>query len=108
MENVAKRLLEQWDALQLFFTSESQEHVRKDKQSSTAQNIHMGLRSPTFKLYIAFLAHVLPAVNRLNVMFQSENVRLHCYLLNIESGLKQILTCFITERRFVQSEAFLH
>jgi hypothetical protein len=28
-------------------------------------------------------------------MFQSENVRLHCYLLNIESGLKEILTFFI-------------
>lgn len=93
MENVAKRLLEQWDALLLFFGSEAQEGPKK--QQTTAQNIHTGLRTVTFKLYIAFLTHILPVVNGLNVMFQSENVRLHSYLLNIENGLKKILAFFV-------------
>ena len=43
------RAMERFAAI--FFSNEAQEHVRKDKQSSTAQNINMGLRSAAFKLY---------------------------------------------------------
>lgn len=81
MEDVSKRLLEQWTALELYFASFLIENL------PAAHKIYAGLRSSDLKLYYSFMGYILPILNHLNLEFQSESVRLHSYLSTIENGL---------------------
>ncbi|KAJ8930686.1 hypothetical protein NQ314_016491, partial [Rhamnusium bicolor] len=64
---VVKRILEQWSALQLFFTSKF-----LDERLLAVEQIHQALHDPFTKLYFMFLNHVLVKITTLNPYFQSE------------------------------------
>ena len=66
------RILEQWQPLELFFTSEV-----ADGSSVTAERILAALKSPYVKATFEFMSFVLDEVSGLNVLFQSEGFKLH-------------------------------
>lgn len=71
LEKVISRIIEQWQALQLYFISCSME-VNGVKSSEIA-NL-MG--NADTKVYMMFLSYILKIINNLNKEFQSEKVRL--------------------------------
>ena len=89
LEDVAVRLLEQWQALIPFFKTHA------DARIESAKKIYRGLLSINTQLHYRFLSYGLPLVNKMNVKFQSENVQIHKYLRTIEAGLTSIQECFI-------------
>ena len=47
------------------------------------------------QLYYCFLRYILPIVNKMNLEFQSEKVRIHCYLKLVQDGLKNLMENFV-------------
>ena len=82
MEQVAKRMIEQWDALTFYFQS-----FLVDEEERKARKLYEGLKNVDLHIFYSFLAYILPLVNKLNVEFQSEEVRIHGHLSTIEAGL---------------------
>lgn len=82
LQSVVKRLLEQFPALKLFFTSA----VLEDRLLA-AESILLKLNNPVTQLYLEFLDFVLPLFNDLNCEMQSQQPKL--YLLH-----KRISTVF--------------
>lgn len=72
LEEVVKRILDQWAALTLYFTS-----VALEDNVKSASRILKELQNPVNKMYYAFLAFILPSVNNLNIEFQAESFRIH-------------------------------
>ncbi|XP_071056480.1 uncharacterized protein [Onthophagus taurus] len=87
---VVRRILEQFGALQLFFT----DAVSK-KDLLAAENILHKLNDPTTKLFLQFLDFVVPFFNSLNREMQAERPKLHLLYRNICNILKAIFDCFI-------------
>ena len=67
-----QRILEQWPALESFFTAESFEN-----KSPHADRILQALKSPYVKATLEFSSFVLGDLTGLNVMFQSNGFHLH-------------------------------
>ncbi|KAJ8912516.1 hypothetical protein NQ315_015600 [Exocentrus adspersus] len=67
--SVVNRIVEQWDALKLFFNSQWHEH-----KTLASEHISIALNNPLIKLYYLFLQWVLPKIVQLNELFQSEKV----------------------------------
>ncbi|VEN37309.1 unnamed protein product [Callosobruchus maculatus] len=84
------RILENWEALILFFTEECFE----DNLHST-QQILDNLKNPIYKVYLNFLVYVLEVVDKLNLEFQSENPKLHLLLRRVKDLYRTILRNFI-------------
>lgn len=84
------RLLENWDALILFFTSECYEESLHSNQI-----ILTFLQNPITKLYFLFLSYVLDIVNKMNLEFQSERPKLHLLLSRITDLYRTLLRSFI-------------
>ena len=88
MEQVVTRLQEQWEALDHYICKAvSVEKPRHDPKKPSP--LSSGDEKNDLKLYYTFLAHILSEISSANVLFQSENVRLHSYLTTIEAGLKK-------------------
>lgn len=64
---VVTRIVEQWNALKLFFTSNWYEHKLK-----STEEIHKTLHDPSIFIYFNFLQSVLPKFVNLNKLFQSD------------------------------------
>ncbi|KAK4328250.1 hypothetical protein Pmani_001368 [Petrolisthes manimaculis] len=90
LEEVVKRILEQWPALTLYFTSAALEDGM-----ATASEVLQELHNPITKMYFAFLSFILPAVNRLNLEFQATSLKIHRLHTSISSSFKGILSYFI-------------
>lgn len=90
--SVVKRLLEQWDALKLFFNSQWFEH-----KTHSSEHINQALHNDIIKLYYLFLEYVLPKVTQLNEYFQSEKVIITDLHINICRMYKDILCCFLKD-----------
>ena len=84
------RILQQWPALLLYFTSEIM-----DAKSPPAERIHQALQSPYIKGTIEFMEFVLGDLAGLNAMFQSESFKLHCLLPEVERVLKVFCNSFL-------------
>jgi hypothetical protein len=82
MEQVVKRLLEQWDALKIYFQSMLADNI------PTTVSIHEGLGNVKLRLFYLFLGYILPVVNELNLEFQSESVRVHQILKKVNINLR--------------------
>lgn len=67
LEAVVSRLLEQWDALKLYFIDN-----RFSERLVTVEHILNALSDPLMKLFFLFLEYVLPKFTRLNAYFQSD------------------------------------
>ncbi|XP_031348207.1 uncharacterized protein LOC116174429 [Photinus pyralis] len=95
---VIVRILEQYGALQLFFTD-----AVNQNDVIAAENILQKLRDPTTKLFLQFLEFVLPYFNNLNREMQSENPKLHLLYKNITTILRTLFDCFIKNPVVVKS-----
>ena len=96
MAAVVKRILEQWSALQLFFS----EKKLVDRLHSV-EHIHNTLSDPFSKLYFLFLDYILPKVTKMNEYFQSDKVLIADLYATIVSAYKEILLCFLN-RSYVE------
>lgn len=77
---VVNRLLEQFDALKLYFTG-----VSLEENNEKAREISEKLNNPLLKLYLQFLQYILPLFNDLNREFQSEKPKIHVLYDHLES-----------------------
>ena len=92
------RILEQWTALELFFTSEAAE-----TKSLTAERILSALRSPYVQATLEFTDYVLGDLTGLNKLFQSDSFKLHRLLPEVERVVRMFSQNFMTkENRPVQ------
>lgn len=82
-------MLSQYNALKLYFTQQAYENVLH------ADAILEKLNKPDVKLYLDFLAYVLPFFNNLNVIMQSEKPKIHKIFDEVVCTLKTIMECFI-------------
>ena len=99
LEQVTKRILDQWPALTLYFTSAALEDNVK-----SADVILNQLLNPVNKMYYAFLAFVLPLVNKVNLEFQAENFRIHKLRSSISLSVKGILGYFVKREIIKKNE----
>ncbi|VEN59042.1 unnamed protein product [Callosobruchus maculatus] len=76
LEAVVKRILEKWQALKLYFTSE----VIEEKDFMRPRQILDKFERPETEIYLSFLCYILPLINKLNLEFQSENRKSIFYL----------------------------
>lgn len=88
--SVVKRIIEQYDALKLYFTQEA-----LAQKIVSAQNILNKLHDPSVKLYLYFLEFVLPFFVDLNVEMQSETVKIHKLYKKVETVLRSLLDCYL-------------
>lgn len=90
VHSVVCRILEQYGALQLFFTD-----AVASNDILSAENILCKLRDPTSKLFLQFLEFVLPFFTVLNKEMQSQTVKIHILYKNISNIIRTIFDCFI-------------
>lgn len=90
LEEVVRRILEQWPALTLYFTTAALEDGM-----AVASSVLQELHNPVTKMFFAFLAFILPAVNKVNVEFQATSFRVHKLRKSINSSAKAILSYFM-------------
>ncbi|MBW0545018.1 hypothetical protein O181_084733 [Austropuccinia psidii MF-1] len=82
LREVVQRMLEQWDALRLFFTQKWME-----ERLVTAELIFQGLHDPFMKMYCNFLDWVIPKFANANQLFQSKGV----VVFNVHEKMSDLL-----------------
>uniref|UniRef100_A0A2H1V932 SFRICE_041270 n=1 Tax=Spodoptera frugiperda TaxID=7108 RepID=A0A2H1V932_SPOFR len=81
---VVERILEQWEALKLYFDD-------KWLEDHECREIHTALRDPIQKAYFYFLSWMLPKFTRTNAYFQSENTVLLEMHLKMQELYRELL-----------------
>ena len=89
---VIGRILEQWEALVLFFESEA----RTDKVDGAAGILHTMKNSGTRRMLL-FLNYIIKKVDRMNTEFQSEYFRLSSLFSTIADEYRSIIGMFIKQ-----------
>jgi Domain of unknown function (DUF4371) len=87
---VVERILEQWDALELYFMSEAQTN-----KVDNASRIYDVIKTTGTKHMMLFLCYVLKKVNTMNLEFQSQQCRLHTVFGTISDEYRSLLAMFI-------------
>lgn len=95
---MVKRVLEQWQGLKLFFTTE----VFEEKDFARPGRILEKFNDHEYELYLTFLSHILPMINKLNIEFQSEKPKIYLLFERITSLYKTILKYFL-KHQFVDT-----
>lgn len=90
VESVVVRILEQYEALKLFFIDAS-----VSDRTVTAANILQNLQDPLTKMFLMFLEFVLPIFNNLNRELQSATPQIHNLHKKMCTVYKTLLECFI-------------
>lgn len=90
LEAVVIRLLDRYDCLKIFFNFA----VNIDKIGK-AKHILEHLSNHLNEMFLNFLSFILPLVNNLNKLFQSENPTIHILYSQMERLTRTILECFI-------------
>lgn len=75
LHSAVERCLEQYDALYEFFKKESL--LRNNTSANNAKAIFDRMKILWTKLYLQFLNYILPIINEKNLLFQSEQPRIH-------------------------------
>lgn len=88
--SVIKRVLEQYNALKLYFRTQ---YVEDGLLQS--EKIYNQLENPCTKLYLEFLNYILPLFINLNIEFQSETPCIHLIYSRITTTYKTLLECYI-------------
>lgn len=88
LHSCIKRILEQLNALKLFFQSEN----LLDKKT---KEIFDGIHDIHFELYLNFLDYVLPFLTSLNMLFQNDKPQIHILYSRMASTYKTILEFYI-------------
>ena len=91
-ENVISAIIENYDALTLYFRTEA-----KGDKVDGAHRVHDVLINSGTKHMLYFLQYFFKKVNSLNVEFQSENFRLQSLYMMVTSEYKNILNCFVKD-----------
>lgn len=92
------RILEQWDALYNFFReAATEDHL------IAASTIFNAVKNGIYKLYLTFLAYVLPLINKINIEFQGEKPKLHRVYTNIQTVYKTILSNFM-QKNYIEGD----
>jgi hypothetical protein len=99
---VVKRILEQWNALKLFFTSE----VNEDNKLESAVAIYNKMQNVFSKLYLLFLDYILPYITDLNREMQSEKPKIYTLYSRVESVLTTILDMFIRKHYLEKNSVY--
>ena len=87
---VLARILEQWDALILFFQSEAP----LDKIDG-ASKIHEQMVTPGTKHMLLFVKYVVGKIDQMNTEFQAEDMRLHVVYSRISDQYRTLLAMFV-------------
>lgn len=87
---VVKRLLEQWNALQVFFSEKK--HVER---LHSVENIYNTLHDPFSKMYFLFLDFILPKITKMNELFQAEKVLIADLYNTMLLSYKELLNLFL-------------
>lgn len=87
---VVQRLLEQYDALVLYFTN-----AHLNDEILAAESIVNRLKDPSVKMYLHFLNFVLPHFTNLNLEMQSEKIKIHTLYRRIESTFRNLVDCYL-------------
>lgn len=95
---VVKRILEQWEALKLFFRNEMFEH-----KTETVEIIFNKMNNIFYKLYLMFLDFVLPYLTNLNKEMQAEKPKIYSLYSSVELVYKTILEFIIKDSCLVES-----
>jgi len=90
LNSVVNRVLEQFNALKLFFQSQYIEE--KDKK---AEEIFGVLNNPLSKLYLQFLQFVLPLIVNLNLEFQGEQPKIYSLYEKMAAVYKTFLEFYL-------------
>lgn len=90
LHQVVKRYLEQWDALVMFFDTET-----KQDRLESAPIIQSKLESPYIKIYFEFLDATLPYFTELNIEMQSTTTKIHRLHERVSQIFKSLLQCFL-------------
>ncbi|KAJ0172078.1 hypothetical protein K1T71_012051 [Dendrolimus kikuchii] len=99
---VVERILEQWEALRLFFIDFTTNPTHREKADvrNRAVFILEKLNNPFYKLYFCFLEWSLPLFNKFNKEFQSEKVVVHNLHGKIRELYQEILLRYL-QREYV-------
>lgn len=89
MTNAIQRILEQWDALKIYFCS-----IEEEEKLESVSKIVKEMSDPSVLMYLQFLGYILPKVSELNKYFQSEKPLIHSLQFKIIKFYKLILNMF--------------
>lgn len=98
LQAATNRLLEQWDALQLYFTNCSFD-AKKDVECIRTEFMVQSLRNPITKSYFLFLSHILKILNGFNTEFQSEKSLIHLVIPRITTIFRTISRSFMKNEK---------
>lgn len=94
-----QRLLDNWDALKVFFSEEKEKQQSKSGSSSYAvtkvDNIFQFIRSPTNHLYCLFLVYAVKMFDQFLLGFQSDEPKIYKLLTGMETLLRSIFSKFL-------------
>lgn len=90
MHACIKRVLEQWDALKLFFQSQFLED-----RNILFEFLFNSLNDKIHKLYFYALDYILQSVNKLNIIFQGDYTTVHTAFKDISEVYVCLLSCYI-------------
>ena len=98
-EAVIERIVEQWDALSLFFQSEA----AVDKVDGVRHILHT-MSTPGTKHMLLFVGYALGKVTGMNIEFQAETFRLHKVYSSLTNQYRYLLSLFI-KQEVIQSKS---
>lgn len=90
------RVLNQWNALEMFFIAEAAE-----LKPPQADRILQSLKSPYIKATLEFMDFVLGDLTGLNVMFQSNEFKLHRFLPEVERVIRMFCANFMVRSQII-------
>lgn len=93
LEAVVNRMLERYEVLKVYFSF--QDASVDGKQAEKMREIHEKLCNPLTMLYLNLLGYVIPKINKLNRMFQSENPKVYQLYSETERLVRTILDNFM-------------
>nr|CAH7749979.1 unnamed protein product [Callosobruchus chinensis] len=97
--NVVCKILEQWDALRLYFT-----HKYISERLLAAEQIYRSLEDPLIKTYFMFLEWILPKFTNLNLYFQKGSPLILELHSRTREGYKELLMCYMNDRYVLQND----
>ena len=109
MEQEISRVLEQLNALVMFFTSYGLKDASGDKSSRDKAAIILScLKEPLAKAFFNFLVFKLNKVNCLNLEFQSSETRIHKLSSSSRATMKSIMKSFVKNWHLREWRRFCH
>ena len=94
---VVQRILEQWNALTLFFD-------RRWLEDNECSEIHMQLNDPITKSYFFFLNWMLPKFTETNTLFQSETPMITKLNTKMNDLFHELLSTYMTTAHIANTE----